>query len=194
VLLRTDHNWQFSRLIRQELDRLEIASFDPTVVDELMSNPSNRRLVEILRLLSNRTDSISWASLLFLTHGIGQSFVDYVYSRARASGQQFGLTLLQLYAEGFPNANKAIARRASDVIEGVLAWVDGQTVPDQPPNGGWGAWIIQISGGNVAPAPTQQFADLLLKLDGIVTDAQDIDRYVSQIGPLCRSSILPRRI
>jgi hypothetical protein len=90
---------------------------------------------------------------LFLTPGIGQSFVEYVYARARASGQQFGPTLIQAHADGFPGANTAVARRAGDLIEGVLAWVDGQAVPDQPPNGGWGAWIVQISGGNVAPAP-----------------------------------------
>lgn len=190
VLFRTDYHWQFSKLIRQELDQRDIPSFVPTVVDELMNSPSNRRLIEILRLLSNKTDSVAWASLLRLTPGIGMTFGDYIYGRARDADRRFGVTLLEAHGEGFPNANKAVAKRAADLVNGVLAWLGKRAVPDDQPEHGWGAWIIETAGGSVAPAPTRQFSELLLKLDEVVDDALDLDRYVSQIGPLGRDLML----
>ena len=186
VLLRTDYHRQFSELIRQELDQRDIPSFDPTVVDELMSNPGNRRLIEILKLLSNKTDSITWASLLHLTPGIGKTFSDYIYGRARDADCRFGIALLAAHGEGFPNTNEIVAKRAANLIDGVLAWLDERAVPDDQPEHGWGAWIIETAGGDVAPAPTRRFSELLLKLDDVVDDGLDLDRYLSRIGPLGR--------
>ncbi len=183
ILLRTDHNKQFSRLIRAQLEQRGIQSFDPDTAKDLLANPDNRRLIAILRLLSNRTDSIAWASLLRLTPGVGENFVGYIYQRASAARQQFGASLLQAHQEGFPNTNRAVATRARDMIDGVLAWLDGRQVPELPDNG-WGAWIIDAAGGNVAPAPTPPLAELLLKLDGVMEGGLDLGRYVSQIGPL----------
>ena len=53
-------------------------------------NPNDRRMLATFRLLAHDRDSLAWASLLLLTPGIGQTFCDYIYERARIARVQFG--------------------------------------------------------------------------------------------------------
>lgn len=58
-------------------------------------------------------------------------------------------------------------------------------LPDEQPEEGWGSWIIELSGkGNVVPAPTHEFRDLLLRLDKLEGAEQSLCRYLGQIEPL----------
>lgn len=184
VLTRTDFNRTFSRPIRQELEKLDIPYSDPSAVLALLEQEDNRRLMELLRLLVNPEDSIAWASVLHLTAGVGASFFEYVYHRAKEAGATFAAQLLADYEDGLPDA-PASASRVEEAMGTVLAWVDEQELPDEQPEEGWGAWIIEATQEvESLPAPSDEFHDLLLDLDDLAGDELSLERYLGQIEPL----------
>ncbi len=184
VLLRTDHNNTFSRPIKDRLTDLGIPYSDPDVVERILGEPGNRRMLEVFRLLVNRSDSLAWASLLRLTNGIGEAFFDYVYQRASADRAQFGQTLLNFQAEGFPGGPAGSARRATVLIQAVVGWLDTHAIPENDIEGGWGNWITQTAGGEIVPAPSEELVALLRALDDLVEAELGLGRYLGQIAPL----------
>lgn len=183
VLLRTDYRGNFSNPIKAELDRLGIPYSDPDVVDRMLADRTNRRMLEILRLLVHREDSLAWASLLELEPGIGDRFANYVYDSARAANAQFGRTLLGAHAEGFPEAPEPSAGRARALIDLVLGWLNAHPFAEEQEIG-WGQWIIETMGDEVAPAPTDELRELLLALDELTERDAGLGRYLGQIAPL----------
>src|SRR5205823_3722653 len=83
VLLRGDHNGNFSRPIKEHMQKLNIPYSDPDAIKRLLGEPGNRQMLEVFRLLVNREGSLAWASLLLMTSGIGMRFSEYIYERAR---------------------------------------------------------------------------------------------------------------
>lgn len=184
ILTRTDNNGTFSKPIRAEIERVGVLCSDPSYVLTLLEQEDNRRLLELLRLLVNSNDSISWASLLHLTERVGQSFFDYIYDRAKKKGATFANELLGSYEEDFPSAPSSVSS-AKEAMEAILGWLEENDLPDEQPEEGWGSWIIELSGkGNVVPAPTHEFRDLLLRLDKLEGAEQSLSRYLGQIEPL----------
>ena len=184
VLLRTDYNKHFSRLIEQQLDALGIESSDPEIVGRMLGKPHNRQMLAAFRLLVHREDSLAWATLLHLRNGIGESFVAYVYERARAERIQFGRALLRARLEDFDGAPAASAGHARDLVDSMTAWMDEITVPDAEEENAWGAWIALTTGGVVVPDPTEELKELLLALDDATEADQGLGRYLGQIWPL----------
>ena len=188
VLLRSDFNEHFSRLVERELDSLEIAYSDPEAVDQLLAERENRWLLAAFRLLVNHEDSMAWASLLALTAGIGESFMTHVYESARTSRTQFGAALLAAHASGFDGAPAAPAGRAAILIDSVAAWLDEIEVPDMETD--WGNWIVETSGGPIVGAPSEDLRDLLLALDETAEPRQDLGQYLGQVAPLGKDRAL----
>lgn len=186
VLLRSDHHGLFSRPIRERLGRLGVPCSDPDTVDRILAHHDNRRLLEILRLLVDRTDSLAWASLLRMTEGIGSAFFDYVYERARGRRCRFGQGLLDAQQGGFPGGPAASVRRARGLIDSILPWLNAHPAPDEEPEGGWGQWILEVADGDVVPAPSDELRELLLSLQSLAEPDQGLGRYLGQIGPLGR--------
>src|ERR1022692_2862489 len=145
ILLRGDHNHTFSGPIKENLRRLDIPYSDADVVERMLADAANRRTLEIFRLLINRQDSLAWAGLLHLTPGIGDTFFDYVYERARVARVQFARALLDSYGENFPGGPRS-SERARELIRSILVWLDAHIVPDDMPEEGWGHWIVQTAG------------------------------------------------
>lgn len=186
VLLRSDHHGLFSRPIRQRLGSLGVPCSDPHGVEQILEHPENRRLLEILRLLVDRRDSIAWAGLLHMTDGIGPGFFTYLYERARGRRGRFGQELLNAHQEGFPGGPAASVRRARGLIDDILPWLDAHPAPDGEPDGGWAQWILEVADGDVVPPPSAELRELLLLLQDVVEPDQELGRYVGQIGPLGR--------
>lgn len=181
VLLRTDFNKHFSRLIEGELDRLGIAVSDPEAVAQLLAEPQNRRLIAAFRLVVHREDSLAWATLLHLASGIGTAFVSHIYDLAREARSQFGAALLAARVDEFPDAPRAAANRARDLIDSLTEWLDSVEVDEGVE---WGAWIVESAGGEIIDEPTDQLRDLLLALDENAEANQGLGRYLGQIWPL----------
>ena len=62
ILLRSDHNGQFSGPIKRALDARQIQYADPDEVKTELADPANRRLLAFSKLLANRSDSLAWAT------------------------------------------------------------------------------------------------------------------------------------
>lgn len=184
VLLRTDFNKHFSRLIEQELQRLGVESSDPEAVARLLAEPENRWLLAAFRLLVHREDSLAWATLLHLTSGIGRTFVDYVYDRARSNRAQFGAALLAAHADAFDGAPAAASRLAAEVIATMTGWLDRINVPTAEDSFDWGEWIVLTAGDDSVPAASDDLRELLLALDENAESGQELGRFLGQVWPL----------
>lgn len=192
VLMRTDHNRTFSGPLRHAIEERGISCSDPNEVQALLNDPDNRALLAVFRLLADRNDSLAWTSLLKLTDGIGDRFFDYIYARASARSSSFATELLAASREDFADAPKAAANRAKDLIANVAAWLDSLGVPDEKPSEGWGTWIIENSGGSVAPSPTEDMQELLHEIDDLCQTNEKLSRFLALIEPLGKDLGLAR--
>jgi superfamily I DNA/RNA helicase len=183
VLLRGDHNGTFSGPIKAALDELHIAYSDADAVERMLAEPNNRRMFATFRLLAHDRDSLAWASLLLLTPGIGQTFCDYIYERARIARVQFGEALFTAYGADFPEAPRS-AGRVRTLMQAVLAWLTAHPAPEEMPEQGWGHWIVVTAGGDVARTPSAACIELLHALDDLVEEGLSFGRFLSQITPL----------
>lgn len=190
ILLRGDHNGTFSRPIKAALDEREVQYSDPEIVERMLAEPANRRMLEIFRLLVNPRDSLAWASLLCLAPGIGDTFSDRIYDRARVARVQFGEALIQAYEQNFPEGPGASAGRATTLIRDVNAWLDAHELPDEMPDDGWGHWMVETAGDDTTPAPSAPLAELLQALDSLDEHERGFARFLSQIGPLGKDRAL----
>jgi len=186
VLLRGDHNGAFSKPLKEALTKLNIPFSDPDAVRRMLEEPDNRQLIEVLRLLVNREDSLSWASILVLADGVGPAFFEYIYGLAREMRQRFGRALLDAYARDFSGGPTSSAAKAQRLIKEILKWVDAKSAEKKKDGEGCGAWILRTAKGGIAPAPSKDLAELLLAMDDLVEEEQGLGRYLSQIAPLGR--------
>lgn len=189
VLMRGDHNGMFSGPIKTALDERAIAYSDPDAVDRMLAEDGNRRMLAVFRLLANGQDSLAWASLLFLTNGIGQRFSDFIYERANAANRQFGEELLEAYEAGFPGAPGSAARVRA-LLQSVHEWLAAHPLPAETPADGWGHWMVAACGGDVVPEPSAACAESLRSLDALVEEGQEFDKFLAQITPLGRDRAL----
>ena len=183
MLLRGDHNGIFSGPIKEALDALGIAYSDPEAVERTLAEPANRRAMATFRLLVNPRDSLAWASLLLLAPGIGQAFCDYIYDRARVGRIQFGQALFEAYEANFPDGPRTTSR-ARQLIRSVTEWLEGHGLPAEPPENGWGHWMVEVAGGDIVPPPSADCTALLHALDDLAEEGEEFGRFLSQVTPL----------
>ena len=192
ILLRSDHNGQFSRKIKEELTRKEIPFSDPSTIKELMEEDTSRNAMSRLHILLNKKDSLAWVTLLLLTPGIGDTFFDNVYEKARGARSSFADALLRLHEEDYADVAPAVARRVKASIYEILGWREQVVVPETQPEDGWGNWItnaMQDSGSPLSDALSSQLTDVV---DEIAEPTDDLGRYLSQIWPLSKDVALAK--
>jgi ATP-dependent DNA helicase UvrD/PcrA len=192
ILVRSDHNGQFTLPIKDELRRRGVPFSDPSEIKAILSEDTNRKALAVLRLLVNREDSLAWASLLHLTAGIGQTFHDYIYDRARAAHTAFGNALLTAHQEGFPALSPALAGRATKLLTDVLQQLEQVEVPEAAPENGWGDWISDLVNGNSGIQISDQLRELLTKIDERIEPTDDLGRYLGQITPIAKDIALEK--
>lgn len=189
ILLRSDHNGQFSRPIKDELKLLNIPFSDPNEVKKLLADTTNRKALCLMRIAVNREDSLAWASLLELTPGIGKTFFNYIYERARDSRTTFGGGLLTARASDFPDLSDSLKRKAKIFVDTNITTVNSITVPDKTPDGGWGTFISSCNGLNI----TDEFRTLLGKIDDRSEEGQSFDRYLGQMSPIAKDIAVEKK-
>ena len=191
ILMRSDHNGQFSRRIKEELTARNIAFSDPDSVNEIVEYEVNRRALSLMRLAANREDSLAWATLLLLAGGIGATFMDYIYDRGRDGRLTFARALLAEFSGGFAGAPRSSAR-AARIIEDAIRWAEEHPVPERMPEAGWANWISDAFPAGGTGEVTNEFRQLLSNVDERIEKTDDLGGYLSQIGPLARDLALAR--
>lgn len=183
VLFRGDRFGLFSNPIKEHLSQTGIAVSDPEIVNRALAESNNRQSLEMLRLASNPTDSLAWAGLLQLARGIGDTFVSYIYDRARANRLDFGTVFDGEHGRQFEGAPRPGAARALALATSVKAWIENHPLPVERPEDGWGHWIVAIPPDNVFPGFTPELAEILRDLDDVVEAPDDFGRFLNQIAP-----------
>jgi DNA helicase-2/ATP-dependent DNA helicase PcrA len=185
ILYRTDHQGHFTRPIREELSSRQIAVQDPGIVKVMLAESDNRRLLAILHLLVNPTDSLAWWTLVHLQSGLGDAFVKHIYNQARQDNVTFGQALVAAAQKGFPNSPGTTLQPAATLWNEIQTILANLVLPGDEKSLDWGAWIIeQIDNGKLSLC-SEDMRELLSAIDTATSeDEQDLGRYLSQIYPI----------
>ena len=136
--------------------------------------------------LCNDTDSLAWAGLLTLEHGIGPRFIDHVYDRAKSEECCFSEALMRGFAENFDGVSGPVRARAWRLVQGILSWLEAHELRDGVPAEGWGNWMLSLGRDEENTEASRAFRQLLQEIDAITESEVTLERYVSQIAPLGR--------
>jgi DNA helicase II / ATP-dependent DNA helicase PcrA len=188
VMSRGDFNGQFSRPIKAELDCRSISVDDPSWVDEVVTDPGNRAVLLLARLMVNRNDSLAWAGLTVLEPNIGPTFRRAIYDRASEADTTFAEALLAGHADDFVSMTGAGPRRAKDLVDRTSAWLDAHPVPEEDDvPARWRDWLMLAFSGPDAPAHVSDaLAELLGVVDDVIEPDADLPRFLGQIQPLAK--------
>lgn len=192
ILVRSDHNGLFTQPIKAELQKRGIPFSDPREIQEIFAEVANRRVLSLLRLRINREDSLAWASLLCLATGLGNTFFDYIYDRAREAGIPFGRALLASYEAGFPELSAVLTGRATRLIDETIARIQAIQVPAERPEGGWGHWIAELFNDQSDLHASEALRRLLASIDVRIEETDELDRYLGQIAPIAKDIALEK--
>jgi DNA helicase-2/ATP-dependent DNA helicase PcrA len=185
VLSRTDYRGTFTKRIKEELTRRDLAVFDSAEVERVLGEVQNRRLLALFRLAVNRRDSLAWWTLLHLQHGIGEQFINGIYEAAVRTGTTFGEVFMNSGESGFSEFSKTMQKRAAEFYRTILAALDRVQIPSETDDIEWGNWIVETTLAAGIGEPTDPFKALLSKIDEAYPgSADDLSRYLSQIQPL----------
>lgn len=184
ILMRSDYNRMFSNLLRDKIEANDLTCFDPSTIIEILEDINNRKLIALLRLLSSSTDSLAWHTLLKLRHGIGDSFINYVYEKAKVTTTSFASELLILNEQGFPDCPRINTGGISTLINRIQSNISSIEIPPDYPIDGWGHWITDILIPTVQINISSEFEGLLRNIDGVIQSDNSLAHFVSQIEPL----------
>jgi len=141
ILLRSDHNGQFSKLIREALAQqgLEVAKVaDPLEPLNCPRDDQGNRQVEgriflcLLRLIVNPRDHLAWRIILELKdNGIGDRALEALYDLAREEGRTFSDVLDMVKSD--PTRLPRFGRRVKEEVEAIEAIIAAER-PDTAPS------------------------------------------------------------
>lgn len=162
---------------------------DATELKTLLGDPANRRTLSLLRLLSNRADSLAWWTLIRLTPGLGSTFEQRVFDGAVTSGATFGAEFCSAAEGGFAGFGAAARAKAQTLWREATATLECIALPESEETS-WGAWIVEQAGLGRIPAVTSAFQDLLGEVDGAVETGGSLERFLSRVQPVGRDLLL----
>lgn len=172
------------RPIKEELSSRRVPISDPSVVEAMLAENENRRLIAHLRLLVHRTDSLAWWTLLDIQPGVGGTFVEYIFDRASLTNTTFGEAFVAAALEGFAGAPRGTARPATVLWNKVLAMIGAVRPPGEDEATRWGKWIVDMGGAGKLPRCSDQLAQLLSQIDDVTEVGERLGRFLSQIQPI----------
>jgi hypothetical protein len=154
ILSRTDYHGTFTKRIKDELSRRDIAVFDSAEIETVLREAQNRKLLVMFRLVANEYDSLAWWTLLHLEAGIGSQFVNSIYDAAVQTGKRFGDVFIRSAESGFAEYPKAIKNRVSEFYTTIRAALERIEIPNEP-DVRWGNWVIDVCSA-VGQEPTER--------------------------------------
>lgn len=184
ILSRTDRAGTFTKLIKEELSERRVPQSDPLEVELMLAEESNRRLLAILRLFVLRTDSLAWWSLIKTRPGLGDRFVDYIFTLATSVNSTFGEAFVSAANGGFSGSPANCRNVASSLWQETSAILDSVSLPVEEDATRWGRWILPEIDRERLPDCSDQLKQLLLRIDEVTEPKQELGRFLSQIQPV----------
>lgn len=184
ILTRTDLNGTFTTPIKEKLRQRDIPISDPNSVEVMLSDVGVRRLLSILRLKADSSDSLAWWTIILLRKGMGPSFIQMVFGRAVGGNITFGQALAELATGQFADMKPVMRERAIQLWEETNSILGAVQLPAEAVS--WGEWIINEIQNRRLPDCLEEFKQLLIEIDAVVETDCDLNRYLSQVAPLGR--------
>lgn len=182
ILLPHDHNGSLSRLIKPELEKLNIKFSDPSKITETLSALQSREIIARLRLLANANDSLAWASILNLTNGLGDRFYNYIYEKAVQSNKTFGEILNNEAKNDFENSPSTIRKRAQNRYNEIITWLENQEQPQGTPECGWNKWIQEVLPDFVS----DDLSKILQSVQEATIENCSLSTFLNRIEPIAK--------
>jgi DNA helicase-2/ATP-dependent DNA helicase PcrA len=183
IMFRTNRYDRWSGPLADRLAAHEIPVVDTGEVDEMLDEPTNRRLLAVARLVVNVEDSLAWWTLLHLTVGIGASIRNHFYDAAGDGHTRFASRLLTEYNDGFPDLSAAQRQRVDAVVRPVMELVNDVELSNVDlGDHGWGTWLAE--GAARFGGCEERFAELLMEIDTVVERSDGLGRYLGQVQPV----------
>ena len=88
ILLRTDFNNAFSKIIIEALEKHSI-SINKDFQYSIFDSPSGRLFIGIVKYFKNNQNDLAIRSILSAARGIGESFIDSIYNYAKKNNVRF---------------------------------------------------------------------------------------------------------
>lgn len=179
VLVRTN---AIANGIKNEFRVAQIPFADPEEALAKFEEKNSRELICTLRLLSNRSDSLAWWSILYLTHGVGNKVISELYNLSLQNKCQFGEVLLEEAANDFHNVS--IRRELLQMtINDIISKLNNITLPLS--HGSWADWIAEQIKSGFLPNPTDGVLEILKKIDETKGNGEELtlNQYLNQIEP-----------
>jgi hypothetical protein len=132
---------------------------------ELMGLPDNRRLVALLKLLADPTDSLAWWTLVEPTTGLGGTAIDSIFAEAVSSpARSAGFSPELPTFHRAPNKTGLETRRPVGRTSAILDSV-GPQAPQAAAE--WGVWTLeQVAGPTGSVARVRRYSLQLVRRHG----------------------------
>ena len=192
VLVRTK---TIARLIKNTFKDHNICYADPEEALDLLCHRNTRKLLCILRLLTNKYDSLAWWTLLCLTKGIGNNTINEIYELARKNNSSFCEIIIKEAKNGFENITLSRGK-LSVCVKKILEIIEKIEIPGDVK---WGSWIKEQIKNKKLPDLPEGMEELLIKIDDFKDEIEQVslNQYINQIEPVVKdimNSKIPDRI
>jgi DNA helicase-2/ATP-dependent DNA helicase PcrA len=180
ILVRSSVD-SWAALLIPELQARGIDVVDTDWVARGMQDPSLRRALAVARIAVERSDSLAWWTLLHLTRGIAEEFIEQIATQC-GRGETFGSCLLRTAPTFGGLGSRQSVGTAAKLIREQLTAVEALDIAGTPTApGGWGTWLAN----RVVHGALSDDASRLLKLVGAAVPAEDgLASFLGQLEPV----------
>lgn len=172
-----------------QLEKDGIVAADPSIIKDALSSNEMQIAFAILRLLSNRADSLAWWTIFKISTGIGETTIEALLAHAASSSRQLGEAILTLRQSG--ELSTVCMAALDGCVGSKLEQLESIDVPDRA---AWGRWILKLSSSGVLPTLPEPVPEYLERIDALLA-AQDfsLEGYISQVPPIAKDLSSKRR-
>lgn len=181
ILVRTG---ALAKLIKNTFIDSNINYADPEEALELLNYKKTRELLCILHLLTNKSDSLAWWTLIYLTKGIGNRTISEIYKLAKNNNSTFGDILLKEAKNDFENIKQSKCK-VSNRVKKIFSIIEKIKIPEDVK---WGNWIIEQIKDEKLPVIPKDMEKLLIKIDNFKEEIEQnsLNQYISQTEPIVK--------
>jgi len=183
ILSRKDRQGIFTKLIKDNLEELNIPFSETDKINIILEDQSNRYVIEILSLLSNEKDSLAWWSLMEMTKGIGAKFISFLYQKAKEAQISFSQAFFDEATNNFSSSPIHGKKQAKKLWESMTNFIELTQVPDDE-DIYWGKWILEQMENGQLPECTDDLKQLLIEIDDLIDKGKNLGFYIGQIQPI----------